>query len=187
MSVGQILDEVRGYYLKRLMDQVLEFGKTDRFLREAAYCKADGEFATEGALDLPLRMDFYLYENESHPAKVLAVSSQNMLSFEPVQFNWGSMLIKLHPFRWEELLVMAELPSAPDWRALKEWFWKWFQDDDSGDEDFLQAVHFLSDPNPRDGGFEFQMDLGTAPVEAFEDLLDALAECGATRVDIGYL
>jgi hypothetical protein len=38
----------------------------------------------------------------------------------------------------------------------------------------MGAVHFASDPELSDGAVTFAADLGTAPVEAFEDLLDAL-------------
>ena len=55
----------------------------------------------------------------------------------------------------------------------------------SGNEPLAKAVHFLSDPEISDGAVTFAVDLGTAPVETFEGLLDALEMTGAKRCDIG--
>jgi hypothetical protein len=46
-------------------------------------------------------------------------------------------------------------------------------------------VHFISDPEISTGAIIFTIDLGTAPVEAFEDLLDALESMGAKHCEIG--
>jgi len=44
---------------------------------------------------------------------------------------------------------------------------------------------WLSDPKVSDGAVTFAVDLGTAPVEAFEDLLDALEIMGVKHCEIG--
>jgi len=41
-------------------------------------------------------------------------------------------------------------------------------------------------PEVSDGTVTFVVDLGTAPVEAFEDLLDALEMMGAKQCEIGH-
>ena len=46
-------------------------------------------------------------------------------------------------------------------------------------------MHFLSDPEISDGAVTFSVDLGTAPMEAFEELLDAVEALGATLCEIG--
>ena len=48
-------------------------------------------------------------------------------------------------------------------------------------------MHFLSDPEISDGAVTFSVDLGTAPVEAFEELLDAVEALGATLCEIGHV
>src|SRR5262249_36741942 len=57
-----------------------------------------------------------------------------------------------------------------DWQPLQHWFWRWFKENaGEHNEALVGAVHFLSDPEVSDGTVTFAVDLGTAPVEAFED------------------
>ena len=73
-----------------------------------------------------------------------------------------------------------------DWQPLKEWFWHWFQQEEDGGEDsLLGAVHFLSDPEVSGKMVVFEADLGSAPVEAFEELLDAVASLSVKQCEIG--
>ena len=53
------------------------------------------------------------------------------------------------------------------------------------DERLSGAVHFLSDPEVTNRTIKLEADLGSAPVEAFEELLDACVLAGATNVLIG--
>ncbi len=49
-----------------------------------------------------------------------------------------------------------------------------------------EVVHYLGDPEAREGGeTRIIADMGTAPLEAWQDLLDACAACGAKKVTVG--
>ena len=51
---------------------------------------------------------------------------------------------------------------------------------------YLYVVHFLSDPEAlAQDRVRFTVDLGTAPVDAFEELLDAVDALAAGAVRIG--
>jgi hypothetical protein len=94
-----------------------------------------------------------------------------MLSFEPISFMWGGA----GPFQWQAMRLQLPLPETTRWQPLQHWFWRWFKEDaGEHNEPLAGAVHFLSDPEVSDGAVTFAVDLGTAPVESFEDLLDAL-------------
>lgn len=69
--------------------------------------------------------------------------------------------------------------------ALIDWFNDWFDGDDENEPDKVglqQVVHFMSDPQVLAGGVKATMDLGSALVEALENLLFALSDAGADRV-----
>jgi len=52
-------------------------------------------------------------------------------------------------------------------------------------EDLSGVVHFMSDPELQGDRYDISLDLGSAPVETFESLLDALVLVGAKSVEIG--
>jgi hypothetical protein len=65
---------------------------------------------------------------------------------------------------------------------------KWFDltEENEPDSDGLSGVvHFISDPESSDGGFTFIVDLGSASIDAFGELLDCLIEMGVETCLIG--
>ena len=92
----------------------------------------------------------------------------------------------MEPFQWNWIqLRLHGLDSDADWQPLREWFFRWFHEGDPADDELLGGIHFMSDPEEGDGAAEVTIDLGTAPVEAFEELLDAVGQLGANRLQIG--
>lgn len=77
------------------------------------------------------------------------------------------------------------LPVRGDLAPIRDWFIGWFQEEDSAEGELLGGVHFLSDPETGNAYSQVSIDLGTAPVESFEELLDALGQMGATKVQFG--
>ena len=110
-------------------------------------------------------------------------------AFDALEFHWTEELaVNLEPFKWNELtLELSGVGSCVDWDPLVDWFEKWFDGDEKlkpGSDGLCGVVHFLSDPETKDDGVHFMIDLGSAPVEAFEELLDAVDALGAPRVKI---
>src|SRR5215475_7825246 len=187
VRAGELLDQVRQYYLDRFIkirDELLAEQNT-RLILEPELRGSDGAVVTEGALQLALRTDMAVIKEGS--AKTLSIDSERMLSFEPVSFMWGAGLgVHLGPFQWQAMRLRVRLPEITHWQPLQHWFWRWFKENaGEHNEALVGAVHFLSDPEVSDGTVTFAVDLGTAPVEAFEDLLDALEMMGAKHCEIG--
>ncbi len=180
MQLGELLDRIRDYYLQRLRAELREAPKP---IAEPAFRKKDGSLAREGPLELPLRGDLYAH------GEMIAVDTEKMLAFDALEFHWTEELaVTLEPFKWNELsLELTGLGSCVDWDPLADWFEKWFDGDDKlkpGPDGLCGVVHFLSDPEIQDDSIHFAIDLGSAPVEAFEELLDAVDALGAPRVKI---
>jgi len=187
VGVGELLDQIRCYYVDRFIktrDELLAEQNT-RLILEPELRGSDGAVVTEGALQLALRTDMAVIKEGS--AKTLSIDSERMLSFEPVSFMWGAGLgVHLGPFQWQAMRLRVRLPEITHWQPLQHWFWRWFKENaGEHNEALVGAVHFLSDPEVSDGTVTFAVDLGTAPVEAFEDLLDALEMMGAKHCEIG--
>lgn len=191
MTLGHLLDDIRSRYLTQFRDSIAEVSSTGRLaIVEAAFRDERGALVGDGTLSLPLRGDVFAVA-DGQPSESLRVDSESMLSFEPVTFSWGSGLaVRVAPFQWDACDVRATGISSPaDWSRLRDWFATWFDGEDTRqpDEQGLSGVvHFLSDPMHDGSAATFQVDFGSAPVEAFEELLDALRNSGATEIEIGH-
>jgi hypothetical protein len=187
MGLGDLLDKIRQYYLDRYIATAEQrMANTADVVLEPALRNSDGEVVVEGELQLPLRIDLVVLQN-GEAKESLTIDTDGMLSFEPISFDWSdSLQVSLAPFQWQQATLRMPVPRKADWQPLIDWFWHWFgEEDDNAGEELLGAVHFLSDPEVSKKMVTFAIDLGTAPVEAFEELLDAVAMLGVGKCQIG--
>ncbi len=190
MAIGQLLDQIRGLYLDGFAEVIKECRKDEsvKVFAEAALVTPDGEPIEEGPLGLPLRMDIVVVQGDTAQESI-RVDSEHALSFETVSFDWEKKLeVTLSPFSWDWCQAkLFGLPGSPDWKPLVDWFMSSFEESSSfgPDEDFSGVVHFMSDPELQSDYYLVTFDLGSAPVETFETLLDAFLLVGAKSVEIG--
>lgn len=187
--LGQLLDEIRDYYINRFIDAINEQSLADgvTLTHEPAFCDSNGDVVTEGELAVPSRVDLLVISDGAASDSIL-IDTDGILSFEPIAFNWpeNDLNVDLHPFQWNWMQVrIFGLKTNADWAPIRDWFIGWFQENDPADGELLGGVHWLSDPEYGDDYSQLSIDLGTAPVESFEELLDAIGQMGATRVQIG--
>jgi hypothetical protein len=189
MGLVELLEQVRNVYLDQWLAVIDEKMAQPglRVIAEPAWRTDDGHLALEGELQLPLRTDLAMMEGGA-VSDMLNVASESPVPFDAVEFDWGKTLhVEMGPFAWQAFTIT--IPSDPVCNSgpLQEWFWKWFLEEEDGAEapDLLGAVHYLSDPAPAEDVVEFLVDLGSAPVAAFEELLDALSVAGVTLCAIG--
>jgi hypothetical protein len=192
MSLGDLLEDVRQYYINRFMEAAdkLLSNQNVSLVMEPALRDADGATVLEGVLQLPLRADFAILQDGAEP-KLLTIQTDRMLAFETISFQWGGKLrVHLSAFQWDAMRLRLRLPVREnvDWRPLEDWFLRWFKEEEeeqSDPESLLGAVHYLSDPAAAGDEIHFTVDLGSAPVEALEELLDASIALEASHCDIG--
>lgn len=189
MALGQLLDQIRDYYVSRFIDAINEHAADDEttVAHESAFRNSDGDIVTEGELGLPTRGDLFIIRDGA-VVDSLQIDTEGMLSFDPITFSWpeNRLSVDLGPFQWNWMqLRVFGLPPKANWEPLRDWFLRWFQDDDPAADQLLGGVHFMSDPSSADGCAEVSIDLGSAPVESLEELLDAVGGMDAKRVQIG--
>jgi hypothetical protein len=190
MTVGQLLDDIRHRYLtqfRRIISQVRR-ERMEAWV-EPACRDEDGALAREGPLGLPMRLDLAAVA-DGEVKSAIRVDSDSLLTFEPIDFEWSAQIpARLAPFYWDDCHVQVTGIHHPaDWSHLQSWFEKWFDAEDThplNSDGFSEVIHFLSDPKAEGAATIFQIDFGSAPVEAFEELLDALRCSGATKIQIG--
>jgi hypothetical protein len=99
----------------------------------------------------------------------------------------GPSTVKVYAAIWEDFPVWFRL-TDPDWALLEPWQRKWMnpERDGSQDEDGLSGVvHYLGKPIAEGGGHLFQIDFGSAPIEALLELVEVLAGMGAAEIELG--
>lgn len=182
MTITELLTAVRQPYA----DLLSQTARAQDSHVEPAYRNSDGMLATEGIWELPCRADVIRVSEDTTEA--VQVDSQTRLRFEPIHFHLGDTAVQLQPFVWDWLsLEVQGLAEEKASKALIDWFNDWFDGDDENEPDeagLQQVVHFMSDPQVLAGGVKATIDLGSAPVEALEDLLFALSDAGAARIGL---
>lgn len=183
MKLGELLEKVREIYVDRLAKAIAASpGATP----EPVLLREDGSVARNGALSLALRADFAREVAGTH--ETVTVDSAALAKFQPLQFEWNGVPVELRPFFWDAaLLSLVGVPTVVPFDALRDWYEHWFaaEGDSAHDGALAHVVHFMSEPGATSDGCEFDLDLGSAPVEAFEELLDAATSLGPVRVTLG--
>jgi len=189
MDLQELLNQVRDFYLNHFRDIVKEKRRLPRvtIITEPALHQPSGQVAREGTLNLPVRTD--LVVRSTNAKDTMQVATEKPLGFEPVVVDWATLKLELAPFHWEKCQAQVRgLPAQVDWHPVVDWYERWFDEFDKKvalKKNFQEVVHRLEDPVSRQGEATLTVDFGSAPVNAFEEFLDALAQLGASSGKIG--
>jgi len=190
MGLQELLSQIRQFYLDHFREILKEKRRLPmaRIVAEPALRGPGGKVARQGNLKLPVRTDLVIRSSTVNES--ISVAKEKPLDFEPVFVDWTPTLkVLLAPFRWEECRVLAGgLANQSDWHPLVEWYERWFDEFDLKaplKKDLQEVVHRLADPQVKDGMALLTVDLGSAPIAALEELLDALANLGASSLQVG--
>jgi hypothetical protein len=151
---------------------------------EPALRNSDGSLALEGMLSLPFRPD--LVPKAGGPP--IMVDSTLRMQFEPWEYQLGTTGIHLTAFIWDCVaLKLSGVAAEANWDPLRHWFLREFDTEDHNplnSEGFYGVVHFMSDPEPIADGSKITIDLGSAPIECFDSLFEALLSLRPTLIEV---
>lgn len=108
-------------------------------------------------------------------------------AFDPVSERWQRLDVTLHPFVWNGLEFRLDGDLADD-AALVAWMDRWMDIGDSKPKDesgLAEIVHNVTQPERTQGGWSFSVDFGSAPLDAFVELIDVVRASGAKKLDLG--
>lgn len=179
MRFTDLLESIRRHYLDVFVEMLESHGSA---ISEPVLLDGSGNPVTEGSFDLPVRLDL-VPVNGGVPQDSIRVNANEVIMFSPIAFTWENRLeILLKPFQWDSVHLQAQGPS-PNPGPIIGWFSNWFREaKESGGPELLEAVHFLSDPIVESDSLSCEIDLGSAPIEAFFELMDAVVRTGAGSV-----
>jgi len=128
--------------------------------------------------------------------KATYVSSEGVFAFpERICFGWGDALpgqheplqVVVQPFAWDAMPLTLKLPTGTTLNPapLAQWLEQWATEPEPAAQAEAyggrEVVHSLMQTGPS----TWLADLGTAPLEAWQDLLEALLATGASQVVFG--
>jgi hypothetical protein len=181
-SINELFTVIRMAYAATFADAVASAADAHA---EAALRNADGSLALDGALGLPMRADL-VPRRGAQAGKLLSVDFAQRMQFSVHAVRMPPAMLYVAPFAWDDLTVsVAGLLAEQVGAVLAPWFMDWFDPKDANrqnDEGLFGVVHFASDPREDGGMVVVELDLGSAPPKALEDLLARIAAAGARDI-----
>lgn len=178
-EVMRFFEQVRASYVRTLEHTIrveLEKHPGARLCEEVVAKAEDSGYKT--CWDLAI-------EHDDGRLEPMLVELEKFLPWEPARIRVGNLSVLVEPFLWHVCTVVARPPPAePTLTALAEWFDRWFERAKRPGERFRNAVHWMSEPEIKEGGLCVQIDLGSASAVALLDLLATLGAMGATSAAI---
>jgi hypothetical protein len=193
MVLGDLLAMIRQDYVDALLAEY-KAQPTDSAVATAL----EPALRDDPALGVVLWGDLRVRHNGRDTLKTVA--SEGVFRFdERIVFDWGDALpgkgaplqVVVLPFMWDAMAVhVAAGGPKPDWAALEDWLARWSMEPDADDQGDIEeqgrgVVHGCTVPFAEKEGYRFEVDMGTAPLDAWEDLLEAVLACGCVCVQIG--
>ncbi len=191
MTLGDLLEMIRQDYIDHLTATAEDLeAEGAEVMFEPAFRDDKGEVALEGVLKLPARVDLLAkrVEDGKEDVEPVQVAAEGVFKFDGgIDVTWeNGMKVKVYPFGWDMMPVRMEgLGDVANFEPLQQWFWRWFAEPEELEGPAQEVVHYLGDPETKEGVTLLMADMGTAPLEAWQDLLDACAALGAKSVTIG--
>lgn len=172
----QLANGVRSHYVERYRDWVA--GMADKAGRGGPEVALQLSENAKVARQL-YRVDYMA--NAEGKSKVVEFQFDQFLDFERTESSVESTALTLSPFNWERAIVTLEGAVWPK-EPLLDWFDDWFgltsgREDQAEPGQLGGLIHSLSIAEAR-----IEVDLGSAPVEAFEQLLKLAASTTASRI-----
>jgi hypothetical protein len=162
----------------------------DQFRAFAEHQAAEG---VEGASEIKLELersdgvlnnlycaDFMMATGDGY--EPILFQAENQLFFEPFEARIGAIDITFTSFGWDGIEIRYDSALTAE-QILDDWHDYWFDPDDQRRDPDAFLTGNIHNVVVFDGGVS--VDMGTAPAEAFWDLLEAFDAAGVMRLEIG--
>lgn len=114
-------------------------------------------------------------------ATVVELVPDRILTFDPMEGFIGEVAVNFDSMCWDDITLHHDVSEGLQ-SALEDWFNRWFDPDENEapQSDGLSGrVHCLTVHDR-----SLSVDFGTSAPEAFWELFNALADCGAKKIRI---
>jgi uncharacterized protein YtpQ (UPF0354 family) len=200
MNMLEHIRAVREKYVAALKKVIAEHRDAGDLRGVEVMLEAAGEGGNEGGRRETLCADVMAGE-EGKPGIIMVMNQPPEGGLVGV-LRAGAVEVAVFPFAWEACRFHFRL-AKPEWEPVEAWFKKWSErsggggggggeeraapfDEAAWDADgLLGIVHYISKPMREGRGYLLELDFGSAPVDAFMELIGVLEGMGATEVQVG--
>jgi hypothetical protein len=120
--------------------------------------------------------------------KITRVVKDEFVHFTPHEASLtGGAKLLLHPSRWDNFEICLT-GRISDWEPYEAWVNKWLDVAEvrvTTAADFSGLIHQASMPWEQDGKWHLVIDMGSADLDALNELLSVLGSIGAESIKIG--
>ena len=182
MKVHEFFDSCRASYFAKFLAAHVEASKRGTLLDwEVLRVDENDNVVKTGSPATGLRTDLLLeVEGEFQPVRVVSASAPTL---SRLVIEIGKLRAVFAPFRWDELQLQV-ICAEPILDVVAGWYDEWFKEA----EDFATfpgyCVHYMSDLEIHGQRYTFELDLGSAPAIALEELIRSLEKRGASMLSL---
>jgi hypothetical protein len=192
MTITELLETVRASYIRQFLAfrESLLSENSGGVLSELALVDSSGHPVGEGAYSLPIRQDVCLVHDGSITQSFL-FEPKSFVAFTPLAFTLpGGLCGYIAPFDWSYAAFSASPTTLKCFDSVTDWYRRWYDEADTGDrgeQGLGGVVHYLSDPTLEGDVLQFTVDLGTASIDAVDELIGLFVVHACQTFKIGGL
>lgn len=190
MDLEEIIARIRDVYVSAFAQAVRQQRQRGgSLLVEACFNDEATSTPTADPFHLPMRQDLVPVKNGN--AEAIMVVRGPLPQFEQVALEYDDgFQVGVGPFTWDECRVVAVgVGSGADLTPVVEWFADWAGLGDEREPDAKTGLMFVAHHadlvTADEDLIALDVDFGTAPAGALEELIGVLKEMGATHVIVG--
>ncbi len=132
------------------------------------------------------RYDIARQEGEVY--KVAEFDREGIINHEPITFEVGDKKIHLSPLVWNAVTFnFDDLDNS--FEQILKWAYKWIditKENKNATSELRGVIHQMSKPTYKENTIQFHIDFGSAPVEAFVELVAILlSDTSLKQLSIG--
>ena len=113
--------------------------------------------------------------------EIIELQPENILTFKTISGSFGAAAFSIEHLRWDDVLIYHNLEAVPP-QEISGWFRHWFDIDDERHVSHAPLSFVIHSLLIKPG--VISIDFGTAPPEAFWEMLGLLQSAGARTIRI---
>ena len=184
MTLDELLTKERTQYLTTFQSGIDQY-KTDKSAIEVMLQMTADQNRNQPEIFQLNRYDFLNVNAEGkYDIKEFNLEKDSIFKFDQQVYEINGLTVTVRPFVWNG--CEFTLDKKPD-IAYDNWAKKWIDIDDKKHvegQGFQNVIHSVTFPEEDSGKWTTSIDFGTAPIEAFKDLLKTLSGQGIKEVEV---